>query len=465
MRGSGYGIRDSGVPEVASGGANGYNAPVMRLGRLIPLVLALSMVLGHGVCGANTVADIVARCPDRARSYAEMMRAFTALEGTGRVRVVNIGTSAQGRPIPLVAVFHPQTAFGSGARLFIVARQHGTESVSTETCIAIAQHFAQSQDPQDLEILRKLTFAMVPMANPDGAANSRRGNGNGVDLNRNWSTCSQPETAAIERAVRAWRPDALMDLHELPAGAPKPSYRDNFMECVGQSSGLPPWLCTVSATVSRAMTRAMARCGFPLNVYYDFPGEAGDLCHKHFGLREGIPSFLCEAKTGGGRSLSYRLGFQTMAVMVVAASLINGVMPDTGFAPPLLVADAATAASPTREPVASAPATEPAVAAPEPAKKTTLRVSLPEALKPPASGRVEIAAEVECGTDFSYVSFLVDGQVRALTNQAPYVYSLNAKGLGEGRHALCVQAVDTRGNVLDQRACTLVVDGAQAAGE
>ena len=100
-------------------------------------------------------------------------------------------------------------------------------------------------------------------------------------------------------------------------------------------------------------------------------------------------------------------------------------------------------------------------AAPVHEKKTALRVSLPETLKPAGAGCVEVAADVQEGPDFAYVSFLVDGHVRALTNCAPFAYSLECKNLKEGRHQVCIQAVDSHGAVLDQRICTLLIDNSQ----
>jgi hypothetical protein len=420
-------------------------------------VAACLLIGAHSAPAENAVASIVALCSERVHSYGEMVGEFKALERTGRVKVVTMGQTAQGRPIPVVALFHPQTKFGTTARLFIIARQHGTERASTETCLALVRHFAESQAPEDIELLRKLTIVCVPMANPDGAENSRRCNANGVDLNRNWDSCSQPETAAIAHAVRLWQPDAVMDLHELPADAPKPSYRDNFMECIGQSPSLSPELCATSAAISKAITQAMARCEYPLNVYYDFPGESPQLCHKRFGLKEGIPSFLCEAKTGGGRSMQYRVGFQTVAVMVAALTLVNETLPGTAVSPKPYWAGAGGAATTPKAP-------PPATVAPIAPRRTALRVSLPETISAPSTGRLEIAAEVQEGDSFGYISFVVDGKVRALTNRAPFVYSLDVKPLSDGRHVVCVQAMNDAGGVVDEKTCTLLV-GNRAEGE
>ena len=429
------------------------------------MVLVCLLAGTYAAQAENAVAHIVSLCSEHVHSYGEMVGEFKGLESTGRVKVVIIGQSVQGRPIPLVALFDPQTKFGTTPRLFIVARQHGTERASTEMCLALVRHFAESQAPEDIALLRKITIVCVPMANPDGAENSHRVNANGVDLNRNWDTCSQPETAAIERAVKLWRPDAVMDFHELPADTSKPAYRDNFMECVGQCSSLPPELCAASTAISKAITQAMARCDYPLNVFYDFPGETPRLCHKHFGLHEGIPSFLCEAKTGGGRSMQYRVGFQAVAALVAALTLVNETLPGTAISPKTYWAGAGGAAPTPRIPAPVTVAPPPAVVVPPAPKRTTLRVSLPETVHASAAERVEIAAEVQQGDDFGYISFLVDGKVRALTNRAPFVYSLDVTPLKDGRHVVCVQAMNDNGAIVEEKTCTVVVDNGAMAGE
>ena len=86
-----------------------------------------------------------------------------------------IGRSVQGRPILLTTV-------GRGPRQVIwVGGIHGDEregSVATERLPDELRSFGDSID--------KVTLHMVQNLNPDGTAAGRRGNANGVDLNRNF---------------------------------------------------------------------------------------------------------------------------------------------------------------------------------------------------------------------------------------------------------------------------------------
>ena len=186
----------------------------------------------------DIVQQITSLVPDQPHTYEQMVASLQALRSTGRVSLMSLGKTSGGRDIVCAAVHHPQVRFGQGKRLFIIARQHGNEVSGTEAALALLQHFATSQGALECDILRYLTIIAVPMANPDGAATGRRRNGNGMDLNRDWAARTQAETQAIERGVRAWRPDAVLDLHELPASSGKPEYAESFVETIGSGSGI-----------------------------------------------------------------------------------------------------------------------------------------------------------------------------------------------------------------------------------
>jgi protein MpaA len=92
-----------------------------------------------------------------------------------------IGTSAQGRPI---TVSHRGTP--GGTPILVVGVIHGDENDG----LAIIDQLAAMPLPSGFELW------LMPMMNPDGVANDVRGNGNGVDLNRNfphdWTAIAQP---------------------------------------------------------------------------------------------------------------------------------------------------------------------------------------------------------------------------------------------------------------------------------
>jgi protein MpaA len=92
-----------------------------------------------------------------------------------------IGTSVQGRPITVV---HRGTP--GGAVVLVVGVIHGDE----DAALPIVARLAEMPLPPGVDLW------LMPMMNPDGQANRVRGNGNGVDLNRNfpydWQPIAQP---------------------------------------------------------------------------------------------------------------------------------------------------------------------------------------------------------------------------------------------------------------------------------
>jgi len=174
--------------------------------------------------------------PPGYRGHAEIEAAIREL-ATARTRVGAIGASARGAPI-LAAWFGPETARPLSV---VLAGLHAIEWIGVETALALAARLSASP-PEDRRVL------VIPLANPDGyraieadlragRRRFRRGNGNGVDLNRNWPTefrrsprlpfgwnwggphpCSEPEIAAIVRVLDGevaggGRIDAALSLH------------------------------------------------------------------------------------------------------------------------------------------------------------------------------------------------------------------------------------------------------------
>ncbi len=127
-----------------------------------------------------------------------------------------IGQSVQGRPILLTTV-------GRGPRQVIwVGGIHGDEregAVATERLPDELRFFGDSAD--------KVTLHMVQNLNPDGTAMGRRGNANGIDLNRNFPAdnfntedprygeepLSQPESKILHDLILSVEPDLVVVAH------------------------------------------------------------------------------------------------------------------------------------------------------------------------------------------------------------------------------------------------------------
>ncbi len=143
-----------------------------------------------------------------------------------------IGYSVEGRALTL-------RRFGSGERvLMLMGGIHGGwEANTVELMQRMIDHFTQT--PQDVP--PGTSLIIVPLVNPDGYAYGEiprgRFNGDGVDLNRNWSCAwsseafwrdervspgvramSEPETQALAALLLRIRPAALLSYHSAANG-------------------------------------------------------------------------------------------------------------------------------------------------------------------------------------------------------------------------------------------------------
>ncbi|MEV0155612.1 M14 family zinc carboxypeptidase [Micromonospora sp. NPDC050686] len=136
-----------------------------------------------------------------------------------RVRVVEIGRTIQNRPINMLVIGHPAppatpAAVAATTPLSINCNVHGNEPGDREACLIMARQLAFSDDPRTIDLLTHTTVLIVPTINGDGRAANTRGNSTGQDLNRDYSLIRQPETDALIRMVRDYRPIAGYDGHE-----------------------------------------------------------------------------------------------------------------------------------------------------------------------------------------------------------------------------------------------------------
>lgn len=393
---------------------------------------------------ADIVSDICA-CGTSSPDYNRVLQSLRELQDSRRIEVCSAGTSRQGRPLPLVIVSDPAIALGNTVRVFIIARQHGTEASGTVACLALAQHFARSQGEMERTLLQQLSFIMIPVANPDGMAAARRANAVGSDLNRSWGASAEPEVRAIKAAVQKYKPHALIDMHELPTSSSKPAFRDNFIQTIGRDSHLATDLTTDCSVTSARLASWMGQCGLPLNIYYDTASEGLALCHRYFGLQAGIPSYLFEAKCGSRRPLSSRVRFHVLGALVVANYALHRYYQVEGCPD------------------------QPALPLPPLADETAGTVTT-IALKEPqpnqvARGQLPLVAQVSGLPAGGYISFAVDGQLKALTNIAPHEYLLDTLTCPDGPHAVTVEVCDAAGRTLGTARSVITVDNRPAAAE
>lgn len=92
-----------------------------------------------------------------------------SLQGARSV-VETIGTSAKGRPLRVVRI--SDAAVPANHCVVIYAREHGNEQ-DTGFVVQGAVDFLLSDDPEAADILRRLSFIVIPMVDPDDAAEGR----------------------------------------------------------------------------------------------------------------------------------------------------------------------------------------------------------------------------------------------------------------------------------------------------
>ena len=135
-----------------------------------------------------------------------------------------LGTSVEGRPILL-------HRFGTGPiGTLVIAGVHGDET----TAIVLGERLVELLKRQRIPGVTE-AVAVIPLANPDGAAIGRRRNARQVDVNRNFparnwgksrkgafhggpAPLSEPETVAIKTAVESLRPKRIVSVHSITRG-------------------------------------------------------------------------------------------------------------------------------------------------------------------------------------------------------------------------------------------------------
>ena len=159
---------------------------------------------------------------------------------SNRVKVEVTGTSSQGYPLYVVTIADPQAngKFGKYQALrkqmfknpqkasdwvaenpdfkvpiMINGSIHGTEFVGTDAVMQLIERFATQNDEETKEILANNILIFNVVQNPDGRIDATRFNGEGVDLNRDFITQSQPETEQMVDLLTEWNPMVLLDTH------------------------------------------------------------------------------------------------------------------------------------------------------------------------------------------------------------------------------------------------------------
>ncbi|WP_306371360.1 M14 family zinc carboxypeptidase [Nocardiopsis sp. CC223A] len=173
--------------------------------------------------------------------YHDLAPALNELmEESDRVSAEVVGTSTRGRDLYLVTLTEPENRGRADqqrrmreliaedparaardrtlpdrykAPVLVNANIHGNEWEGTDASLRVIEELAHSEEPATEELLEGARLYFVLTANPDGRVAGTRANGAGFDLNRDFVTVSQPETAAVRQVMIDTQPLVMVDQH------------------------------------------------------------------------------------------------------------------------------------------------------------------------------------------------------------------------------------------------------------
>jgi hypothetical protein len=147
-----------------------------------------------------------------------------------------MGTTAEGRRIPMLIVGEPPYATAAAARrsgklvVLLLANIHAGEVCGKEAFPMLVRDIALAPNAErNRALLNRMTLLVVPIYNADGNERvsptnrpgqvgpvngmGQRANENGLDLNRDYMKAQAVETRAMLDLLTKWDPDLIIDSH------------------------------------------------------------------------------------------------------------------------------------------------------------------------------------------------------------------------------------------------------------
>ncbi|MDQ6699758.1 MAG: M14 family metallopeptidase [Acidobacteriota bacterium] len=257
-------------------------------------------------------------------------------KNSDRIRVKEIGKSAEGRPFIAATIASPETIrdldryleiqrrladpritspaqaepfFAQGKNVVLMTCSiHATEVASTHSAVEFAYRMLTEDSPRFRAILQNTILLLVPSLNPDGVDIVTRWYRKtlgtpfegtappelwqkyvGHDNNRDWYIFSQPETrATISQLHNVWHPEIVYDVHQQGASASR--------------IFVPPWLDPVEPNVDAILAQEMNMMGTSMAADLTAAGKKGVAIHASYDFW--TPSRHYQAFHGGLRLLT-----------------------------------------------------------------------------------------------------------------------------------------------------------------
>jgi murein tripeptide amidase MpaA len=135
------------------------------------------------------------------------------VEKSPLARVVDLGSSIEGRDMNVVVVGNPQAS----KKVWVIARQHPGETMAEWFVDGMLDALLDPDNATARAALERAAFYIVPNMNPDGSVlGNLRTNAAGANLNREWMTPSletSPEVYCVRQKIHEIGCDLFLDVH------------------------------------------------------------------------------------------------------------------------------------------------------------------------------------------------------------------------------------------------------------
>jgi hypothetical protein len=250
-------------------------------------------------------------------TYKEAMTYYSRLDAYKEIKVLEYGMTDAGKPLNLVLVsgdgdFNPASIKKKNRRIVLINNAiHAGEPEGIDASMMLVRDLVQK--PELKPLLNDVVFAVIPMYNIEGVLNrgccSRanqngpdeygfRGNGQNLDLNRDFIKCDSRNARAFTQLFREWDPDIFLDNHT-SNGA---DYQYVLTYITNHTTDLTPELTNyLYKEMVPALDKETTKDGFPLVPYVETITDVPD---------SGLTGFMSSPRFSNGYTGLYNtIGF------------------------------------------------------------------------------------------------------------------------------------------------------------